>query len=170
MELNANEVPSQTQPGPSGNYKVGCYRKIRGKLLILDGFFYTRNKTRGNYSYLCCAKKKEGCPGTAKLHIESNTLEHVRSHNHEQGQYDAQVFELKIKARRAAQASENRNKSTRTIFNETTRGQEQASRITYRPDLYSFCLFSRTCVPNNNCIDDCKIRGTIYCLVSKDKG
>ena len=111
-------------------YNTEEYQRGGGKpITTSDGYKYFSNRKKSDCVYLKCVLFRNGCKGSAKLNTQINLVYPKSLHNHEVDAYNSEVFALKSRCRTRAKSSRD---NLRYLFNDTTRADPSAHKVTYK--------------------------------------
>ena len=111
-------------------YNTEEYQRGGGKpITTSDGYKYFSNRKKSDCVYLKCVLFRNGCKGSAKLNTQINLVYPKSLHNHEVDAYNSEVFALKSRCRTSAKNSRD---NLRDLFNDTTRADPSAHKVTYK--------------------------------------
>ena len=111
------------------------YSLIEGKKLNSNNyecqsFRYIKSREHGNSIYLKCSLfRNNSCTCAGKINKQTNLLELTSAHNHDSAAYNSGriIISNTVKSK-----AENSTTNLRELFNETCRGSDEASSVTFR--------------------------------------
>ena len=139
-------------PNPFAFSFIMEYSIIEGKKLNstnyeCQGFRYVKSGEYGNSIYTKCALfRSNSCACTGKIDKQTNLLELNAQHYHEAAMHRSEKIIVSNIIKRKSEAS---SANLREVFNDTCRGLNEASSVTFKS--LENCVFKRRRIYNPRC-------------------